>query len=81
MVSPLSYFASLARLNYVKVSPSVLRAVERHSVTRHPAQCTSLCQSFYGLWLEFITSLRDSDYKTLVTMLTNVMSCHICSGV
>jgi len=75
MVSPLSYFASLARLNYVKVSPSVLRAVERHSVTRHPAQCTSLCQSFYGLWLEF------SDYKTLVTMLTNVMSCHICSGV
>lgn len=76
--SPLSYFASLARLNYVKVSPSVLRAAERHSVTRHPAQCTSLCQSFYGLWLEFITSLRDSDYKTLVTMLTKA---HVISAV
>lgn len=78
MVSPHSYFASLARLNYVKVSPSVLGAVERHSATRHPAQCTSLCWSFYGLWLEFITSLRDSDYKTLVTMLTKA---HVISAV
>ncbi len=66
------------RLNYVKVSPSVLRAVDRHSATRLPAQCTSLCWRFYGLWLEFTTSLRDSDYKTLVTMLTKA---HVISAV
>lgn len=78
MVWPHYYFVSLARLNYVKVSPSVLGAVERHSATRHPAQCTSLCWSFYGLWLEFITSLRDSDYKTLVTTLTEA---HVISAL